>query len=104
MYTERIDRMLAEGLLTETQADALRRSLAPLGRNSDRPPRRASRLALVVALTGLAAVLLALVIAALYAPGVESGAEVCEEIRRVSPETKELPTTVGESVLATDAD
>jgi len=76
MYAERIDRMLAEGLLTETQADALRRSLAPLGRNPDRPPRRASRLALVVGLTGLAAILLALVIAGLFAPGVDPGTDI----------------------------
>jgi LemA protein len=50
MYEQRIERMLAEGLLTEGQAASLQASLTPLAHGFERPRRRSVPLALVAVL------------------------------------------------------
>jgi LemA protein len=58
MYEHRIERMRAEGLLSESQAAALQSSLTPLAHAFERPPRRALPLASIVAAICCAALLL----------------------------------------------
>ena len=57
MYEQRIERMRAEGLLSESQAAALQSSLTPLAHAFERSPRRALPLASIVAAICFAAAL-----------------------------------------------
>jgi LemA protein len=57
MYEQRIERMRAEGLLTERQAAALQASVTPLEHAFERPPRRAVPLAPIVAIICIVALL-----------------------------------------------
>jgi LemA protein len=63
MYEERIERMRAEGLLSEGQAAALQSSLTPLAHAFERPPRRSLPLAGIVGASCVAALLLVAVVA-----------------------------------------
>lgn len=73
MYAERIDRLLAEGVLTDAQAEALKASLSQPERRHDRPRRQASRLALLIVIICIAAVMLPLTMALIHAPGDPAG-------------------------------
>jgi LemA protein len=57
MYEQRIERMRAEGLLTEGQAAALQASLTPLAHGFERPARRAAPLVPLVAIVFVVALL-----------------------------------------------
>jgi hypothetical protein len=69
MYEQRIERMRAEGLLTESQAAALQTSLTPLAHALDRPARRALPLGPIMAAIGVVALLLVAVVAMYPAAG-----------------------------------
>lgn len=62
MYEQRIERMRAEGLLTEAQAAALQSSLTPLTHALERPSRRALPLAPIIAVICTALLLTAVVL------------------------------------------
>jgi LemA protein len=63
MYAERIERMRAEGLLTDAQAEALEASLSPLVQGRSRPPQRAAWLVNLIVLVCVAGVVLMLALA-----------------------------------------
>ena len=62
MYEQRIEKMRAEGLLTEAQAAALQSSLAPLAHAFERPARRSLPLAAIGAAICVVALLLGAVL------------------------------------------
>jgi LemA protein len=63
MYEQRIERMRAEGLLSESQAAALQNSLTPLAHAFERPLRRPLPLVRIIAALGIVALLFAAVVA-----------------------------------------
>jgi LemA protein len=63
MYEQRIERMRAEGLLSESQAAALQTSLTPLAHAFNRPARRTLPLASIIAAICFVALLLVAVLA-----------------------------------------
>jgi len=88
MYEQRIEKMRAEGLLTESQAAALQSSLTPLAHAFERPRRR------MLPLAGLTAALcvLVLLIAAMFAYTSSGPADL--EIQNVA-ETLNTPGGTG---------
>lgn len=91
MHAERIERMRAEGLLSDAQADALKASLSPLTHGSGRAPPRAPRLANVIAIACIAGALLLIALAIVYSPG---GDPAGGEIQNVA-ETLNVPGGTG---------
>jgi len=90
MYAERIERMRAEGVLTDEQAEALRESLSPLADGARRSPRRASSIVTVMAVTCMVGALVALGLVA-YTTSVDPAGR---EIQDVS-ETLNIPGGTG---------
>jgi LemA protein len=88
MYEQRIERMRAEGLLTESQATALQSSLTPLAQAFERPARRAIPLAPLIA--AICAVLLLVAAVLVYT----SAGTVDVEIQNVA-ETLNTPGGTG---------
>ena len=91
MYAERIERMRAEGLLTDAQAEALRASLSPLAESAQRRPPRLPSIATVIAVACIVGALLALALVAIYTTGADPAAT---EIQDVS-ETLNIPGGTG---------
>jgi LemA protein len=69
MYEQRIERMRADGLLTESQAAALQTSLTPLAHAFERPPRRALPLVLIIAAICVVALVLVGILAIYQSAG-----------------------------------
>lgn len=90
MYAERIERMRAEGLLSDAQAEALKASLSPLADAVQRRPRRTSSIVTAIAVIGVVGALLALAIVA-YTTGADPAGT---EIQDVS-ETLNVPGGTG---------
>jgi LemA protein len=90
MYAERIERMHAEGLLTDAQAEALQASLSPLADRGQRRPPRMSSIVTVIAVICVAGALLALALVA-YTTGADPAGT---EIQNVS-ETLNIPGGTG---------
>lgn len=90
MYAERIERMRAEGLLTDEQAEALRESLSTRADGAQRSPRRTSSIVTIIAVICIVGVLVALSLVA-YTTGVDPAGM---EIQNVS-ETLNIPGGTG---------
>lgn len=76
MYAQRIERMRAEGLLTDAQAESLQASLSPLRERMERRPARRSSIVTVVAVTCIIGALLALVLVAFTTGADQPAAEI----------------------------
>jgi LemA protein len=88
MYTDRIAKMHADGLLTDAQAEALEASLSPLGPGRE-PPHRPAPIVAVLVAVGIVGVVLAAVLVILGLLGGDA-----TEIQNVS-ETLNVPGGTG---------
>src|SRR5688572_16624746 len=69
MYEQRIERMRAENLLSESQAAALQSSLTPLAHAFERVPKRALPVSSIIATMGVVTLVFAAVVAVYMSVG-----------------------------------
>jgi LemA protein len=91
MYAERIERLRAEGLLTDEQARALGASLSPLSHGATRPPERTPWVANLIAVLLIAGILTSVTLIVIYA---SAGSSVGTDIQSVA-ETLNDPEGTG---------